>query len=236
MVDRLRDVGLPLLSALVALGASLWAFGLIADAIVEEEAGTDQRLANWLHERATDPLTDLFHGITFLGNFVTLLAVTVLAVTILWRRRERTDAVFVALAFVGAQLLSSSLKLGFRRDRPFFPDPLATESTFSFPSGHALVSLAVYGAIALVVARRLSTNGRRALLVAAVAVLVIAIGFSRLYLGVHFLSDVLAGYAAGIAWLSLLYVALEARSRWWDAKPRGIAPRQSSRPHRRSAL
>jgi membrane-associated phospholipid phosphatase len=235
MVDRLRGVGLPLLAALVALAASLWVFGLIADDIVEKEMGADQRLANWLHGRATDPLTDLFHGITFLGNFVTLLAVTVLAVTILWRRRERTDAVFVGLAFVGAQVLSSGMKLGFRRDRPFFPDPLATESTFSFPSGHAMVSLAVYGAIALVLARRLSTNGRRALLVGVVAVLVLAIGFSRLYLGVHFLSDVLAGYAAGIAWVSLLYVALEARSRWWDAKPRGIAPRQSSRPRRRSA-
>lgn len=235
MVDRLRGVGLPLLAALVALAASLWVFGLIADDIVEKEIGADQRLANWLHGQATDPLTDVFHGITFLGNFVTLLAVTVLAVTILWRRRERTDAVFVALAFAGAQVLSSGMKLGFRRDRPFFPDPLATESTFSFPSGHAMVSLAVYGAIALVLARRLSTNGRRALLVAGVVVLVLAIGFSRLYLGVHFLSDVLGGYAAGLAWVSLLYVALEARSRWWDAKPRGIAPRQSSRPHRRSA-
>jgi membrane-associated phospholipid phosphatase len=235
MVDRLRGVGLPLLAALVALAASLWVFGLIADDIVEKEMGADQRLANWLHGQATDPLTDVFHGITFLGNFVTLLAVTLLAVTILWRRRERTDAVFVGLAFVGAQVLSSGMKLGFRRDRPFFPDPLATESTFSFPSGHAMVSLAVYGAIALVLARRLSTNGRRALLVGVVAVLVLAIGFSRLYLGVHFLSDVLAGYAAGIAWVSLLYVALEARSRWWDAKPRGIAPRQSSRPRRRSA-
>jgi membrane-associated phospholipid phosphatase len=211
MVDRLRAVGLPLLGALFALAAGLWAFGLITDDVLEDETGTDQRLADWLHGQATDPLTDLFHGITFLGNFVTLLAVTVLAVTILWRRRERTDAVFVALAFIGAQVLSSGMKLGFRRDRPFFPDPLATESTFSFPSGHALVSLAVYGAIALVLARRLSTNGRRALLVGTVAVLVLAIGFSRLYLGVHFLSDVLAGFAAGIAWLSLLYVALEAR-------------------------
>ena len=212
MVDRLRAVGLPLLGALAALAASLWAFGLLADSVIEDETRNDQRFADWLHGRATDPLTDLFDVITFLGNFVTLLAVTVVAVAILWRRRERTDALFVAMAFVGAQVLSNGMKLGFRRDRPFFPDPLASESTFSFPSGHALVSLAVYGAIALVLARRLSTNGRRALLFAGVAVLVLAIGFSRLYLGVHFLSDVLAGFAAGIAWLSLLYLALETRS------------------------
>jgi membrane-associated phospholipid phosphatase len=214
MVDRLRAVGLPLLGALFALAASLWLFGLIADDIVEDETGGDQRLADWLHGRATDPLTDVFHGITFLGNFLTLLAVTIVAVAVLWRKRARTDAVFVALAFAGAQVLSSGMKLGFRRDRPFFPDPLATEHTYSFPSGHALVSLAVYGALALLLARELSTHGRRALLFAGVALLVLAIGFSRLYLGVHFLSDVLAGFAAGIAWLSLLYVALEMRSRY----------------------
>jgi membrane-associated phospholipid phosphatase len=208
MVDRLRALGLPLLGGLAALAASLWAFGLIADDVIEDEIGTDQRLADWLHGRATDPLTDLFHAVTFLGNFVTLLAVTLVAVVILWRRRERTDALFVALAFVGAQVLSNGMKLGFRRERPFFPDPLATESTFSFPSGHALVSVAVYGAIALVLARHLSSPWHRALLFPGTASLVLAIGFSRLYLGVHFLSDVLAGLAAGIAWLSLLFVVL----------------------------
>jgi membrane-associated phospholipid phosphatase len=214
MVDRLRAIGFPLLVALGVLAASLWAFGLLADNAIEDETGSDQRLADWLHGQATDPLTDLFHAITFLGNFVTLLAVTLVAVAILWRRRERTDALFVALAFVGAQVLSNGMKLGFRRERPFFPDPLATESTFSFPSGHALVSVAVYGALALVLAGHLSSPWHRALLFAGTAFLVLAIGFSRLYLGVHFLSDVLAGFAAGVAWLSLLYLALEARSRY----------------------
>jgi membrane-associated phospholipid phosphatase len=214
MVDRLRAIGFPLLVALGVLAASLWAFGLLADNAIEDETGSDQRLADWLHGQATDPLTDLFHAITFLGNFVTLLAVTLVAVAILWRRRERTDALFVALAFVGAQVLSNGMKLGFRRERPFFPDPLATESTFSFPSGHALVSVAVYGALALVLAGHLSSPWHRALLFAGTASLVLAIGFSRLYLGVHFLSDVLAGFAAGVAWLSLLYLALEARSRY----------------------
>jgi membrane-associated phospholipid phosphatase len=215
MVARLRAFGLPLLGALLILAASLWAFGQIVDEqILEGETRTDERLAEWLHGRATDPFTDVFRLITWTGNFVTLLAVTLVAVAILWRRRKRTDAVFVAFAFLGGQVLSNGMKLGFRRDRPFFPDPLAAESTFSFPSGHALVSLAVYGAIALLLARRISSHTRRALLLAGTALLVVAIGFSRLYLGVHFLSDVLAGFAAGAAWLALLYVALEVRSRY----------------------
>jgi membrane-associated phospholipid phosphatase len=215
MADRLRAFGLPLLGALFVLAGSLWAFGLIVDEqIREEETRNDERLAEWLHGRATDPLTDVFRAITTLGNFMTLLVVTLIAVGVFWRRRERTDALFVALALLGAQVLSSGMKLGFRRERPFFPDPLATESSFSFPSGHALVSLAVYGSIALVLARRLPSRGARAILLGFAGLLVLAIGFSRMYLGVHFLSDVLAGFAAGAAWLALLYVALELRSRY----------------------
>lgn len=215
MVDRLRAFGLPLLVALLVLATSLWAFGFIVDEQIREgETGTDERFAAWLHGWATSPFTDIFRAITTFGNFATLVVITVLAVAVLWRRREQTDAVLVALAFLGAQVLSTGMKLGFRRERPFFPDPLATESTFSFPSGHALVSLAVYGSIALVLARRLSRRGDRVLLLGATGLLVVAIGFSRLYLGVHFLSDVLAGYAAGAAWLALLYVALELRSRY----------------------
>ena len=215
MVDRLRAFGVPLLAALLVLSASLWAFGFIVDELIRErETRTDERFAEWLHGSATDPFTDLFRAITWLGNFTTLLVVTLVAIGIFLRRRERTDAVFVGLAFLGAEVLSSGMKLGFRRERPFFSDPLATESTYSFPSGHALVSLTVYGSIALVLARRLPTRGGRVLLLAGAGVLVLAIGFSRLYLGVHFLSDVLAGYAAGTAWLALLYVVLELRGRY----------------------
>lgn len=215
MVDRLRAFGLPLLAALLVLAASLWAFGQIVDETIREgEVRSDERVATWLHGRATDPFTDAFRVITTFGNFVTLLTVTVLAVAFLWWRRRQTDALFVALAFLGAQVLSTGMKLGFRRERPFFPDPLATESTFSFPSGHSLVSLAVYGSIALLLARQVQRPAWRALVFAGTAVLVLAIGFSRLYLGVHFLSDVLAGWAAGSAWLALLYVVLELRSRY----------------------
>jgi membrane-associated phospholipid phosphatase len=215
MVERLRAFGLPLLGALLVLAGSLWAFGQIVDETFQEgETRTDERVAEWLHGRATDPFTDVFRVITTLGNFVTLLAVSVLAAGLLWRRSRQTDALFVALALLGAQVLSTGMKLGFRRERPFFPDPLAAESTFSFPSGHSLVSLAVYGSIALVLARRLQSPGRRALLFAGTGVLVLAIGFSRMYLGVHFLSDVLAGFAAGLAWLALLYAALELRNRY----------------------
>jgi undecaprenyl-diphosphatase len=131
---------------------------------------------------------------------------------LLLRKRLLMDALYVVLAYAGAEVITFGMKQGFRRERPFFEDPLATASSFSFPSGHALVSLSVYGSIAIVVARHAPGRRTAIAVLAVAAVWVLAIGFSRLYLGVHFLSDVLAGLAAGAAWLALLYLALEART------------------------
>ena len=210
---RVRELGPTLVGGLVLLAAGLWAFGAIAEEVAEGDTGFDDRLARWLHAHETDSLTTLFRGVTELGNGVVLAGVTAIAAYLLARRGLYRDALLMALAFTGAEVLSYGLKLGFRRDRPFFTDPLATESTYSFPSGHSTVSLATYGALAVVLARRTARKWRPLLLVAA-TVLVSLIGFSRLYLGVHFLSDVLAGFAAGTAWLALCVVALDLDERF----------------------
>jgi membrane-associated phospholipid phosphatase len=215
VTNRLRAVGLPLVVALAVLTAGAWAFGALAEEMAEgDTVHVDRPVANWLHERATDPLTDVLRVFTWSGNGGFLVLVVLVGALVLLRRGLVTDAVFVVLAFAGAEVITYGMKHGFRRERPFFEDPLATASSFSFPSGHSLVSLAVYGSLALVAARH-APNRRvaTAVLIAACA-WVLAIGFSRLYLGVHFLSDILAGYAAGAAWLALLYLALEARSRY----------------------
>jgi membrane-associated phospholipid phosphatase len=215
VTDRLRGVGLPLGAALVVLTAGAWAFGAIAEEMAEGDTiRYDQRFADWLHQRATDPLTDVVRVVTWSGNGGFLALVVVAAVLVLSRRHLMTDAVFVLLAFAGAEVITFGMKQGFRRDRPFFEDPLATASSFSFPSGHALVSLAVYGSIALVVAGHARSRRLAAAVLALAAIWILAIGFSRLYLGVHFLSDVLAGYAAGAAWLALLYVSIDVRGRY----------------------
>jgi membrane-associated phospholipid phosphatase len=215
VTHRLRGVGLPLGVALAVLTAGAWAFGALAEEMAEGDTiHVDRPLANWLHERATDPLTDVVRVITWTGNGGFLAIVVLVATLLLWRHRLFTDAVFVVLAFAGAEAITFGMKQGFRRDRPFFEDPLATASSFSFPSGHALVSLAVYGSLALVVARHLTSRRAAAAVLAMAALWVLAIGFSRLYLGVHFLSDVLAGYSAGAAWLALLYASIEMRGRY----------------------
>jgi undecaprenyl-diphosphatase len=128
------------------------------------------------------------------------------------RRGRRLDAALLAVTLGGAQLLTWILKAIFERPRPSFEDPVATASWFSFPSGHALSSIAVYGALAYLIVGGGRSSQARAL-VAGVAFLVALIGFSRLYLGVHYLTDVLAGYSAGLAWLLLAIGLLHARSR-----------------------
>jgi undecaprenyl-diphosphatase len=209
---HVQRLGVTLGGGLLLLALSVWAFAAIADAMTDGETGYDQTFADWLHERASDPLTEFFEAVTTLGNGVVLAGVAAIAALLLLRAGHRRESLLVVLAFVGAEIVSYSLKLGFRRDRPFFTDPLATERTFSFPSGHSTVSLAVYGALAVILARHV--RGRAKLLVlAAAAVLVGLIGFSRLYLGVHFLTDVLAGFAAGTAWLAGCVMALDLHQR-----------------------
>jgi undecaprenyl-diphosphatase len=213
IADRVRGLGPTLVGGLLVLAVGLWAFAAVAEEVGEGNTGLDDRLARWLHAHATDPLTTFFKGVTELGNGIVLAGVAAIAAYLLARRGYYADALLMVLAYCGAEVLSYALKLGFRRDRPFFTDPLATEKTYSFPSGHATVSLATYGALAFVLARR--TRGRARLAILGAAVLLVSlIGFSRLYLGVHFLSDVIAGFGAGTAWVALCVVVLDLHERW----------------------
>jgi membrane-associated phospholipid phosphatase len=205
--------GLELVGGLLLLTASAWVFGWMAEELLEGDTHADTRLADWLHEQATPGWTEFFEAVTWLGNVPVLLSITVLAALILSLTRQRSELQLLLLAVIGTQILTLGLKLGFQRERPFFSDPLATESTYSFPSGHASVSLAVYGTLGFIVARHLSSIRARIAALVAVAALVLLIGFSRLYLGVHFLSDVIAGFSLGLAWVTLCALLLHLHVR-----------------------
>jgi membrane-associated phospholipid phosphatase len=180
-------------------------FGAVLLAAAGEKiVHVDGPFAVALHAQATPAATTGFEIVTLLGSTVFLFAVAAVAAACLARLGRRSDAAFLILAFAGAEALTWSLKAVFRRERPSFDDPIATASSFSFPSGHALASLAVYGALAYLLLETLRSRRTRAACVAGAAVVVTAIGFSRLYLGVHYLSDVLAGYAVALAWLLVI--------------------------------
>jgi membrane-associated phospholipid phosphatase len=201
--------GLELLGGLVVLTASAWVFGAVADEVVEGDTHIDTRLANWLHDHASPGWTEFFERVTWLGNVPVLVAVTAVAAAVLAWKRQRMELVLLLLAVVGTEILTVGLKAGFHRRRPFFPDPLATESSYSFPSGHASVSLAVYGTIGFIAARHLRDVRARIAVLSASAVLILLIGISRLYLGVHFLTDVIAGFSLGLAWVTLCVLLLD---------------------------
>jgi membrane-associated phospholipid phosphatase len=223
-VARLVNVvGLELLGGLLVLTAGAWIFAVMAENLAEGDTGADERLASWLHESASPGWTEFFEAVTFVGNVPTLAVVTSIASVILWRKRRVAELQLLLLAAIGAEVITVGLKLGFERERPFFADPLATEATYSFPSGHASVSLAVYGTLGFILARHLRTRAAKLGALVAAAVLVLLIGFSRLYLGVHYLSDVIAGFSVGLAWVALCVVLLHLRLRFQTSRYRASA-------------
>ena len=212
---------------LAVLSASVFVFATLAQAITDEEAITrwDVRLNRWLHDHSSPALTRSFELLTTTGGFAFLLVVAAVAAALLASRRVFAEAILVALAFVGGQVVNIAMKAAFERPRPEFRDPHLNLHTFSFPSGHAMVSTCVYGALTIVVLRRVRRPATRAAIIAAVALLVGLIGVSRIYLGAHYVSDVLAGVSLGLAWLTLCVLAITVRERRQHAGTRRLESR-----------
>ncbi|MDN5860941.1 MAG: phosphatase PAP2 family protein [Pseudonocardia sp.] len=201
-------------------------------ALVESQAPVlafDRRITAWLNSAVAghQVLVAALEVITALGGPVTGTVVMTTLWTALLIRRQWRLAGFVAVAGLGALVLSPTVKLLVGRLRPMVGTQLVSVGGPSFPSGHALGSLVVYGVLLLVVLPVLGRRARR-LVTVAVAVLVLAIGFTRLALGVHFLTDVLAGWLLGLGWLTVTTVAFRAwrRDAGLPAGPveRGLAP------------
>jgi membrane-associated phospholipid phosphatase len=206
---RRRDPQAQWLAALVVafLGAAA-AFGHVVEDYLTGDPIVvwDVDFARWLHEHSSPSLVDVFQVVTWAGNAIVLALVTALALALLLRRRMVGAAVLVVAVAAGIEALNAGLKLAFHRPRPELA--FVHLDTYSFPSGHAAGSAAIYSLLAVLVARRLGLGGRILVGVATVALLLV-IGFSRLYLGAHYLSDVLAGLSLGLAWTAGWLLAFE---------------------------
>ena len=187
--------------------------------IIEPQTqGIDLALLNQAHTLASPAVTAFMRAITMLGSAQALTAVVLVSATILVLRRAWVEALGLIAASAGAGLLDAILKLWFHRQRPSVEWALARESTFSFPSGHAMLSLVVYGMI-LYLILRLSHSFLLDVVASLIALpLILGIGFSRVYLGVHYPSDILAGYLAGAIWLLAVIVSLEALHRLFPTR------------------
>lgn len=179
----------------------------------------DVELARWLHEHSSPALVSFFKVVTLAGNAGVVAAATVVVGLLLLRRGAVNDAVFLGVVAVGVELLNAVLKLVFHRPRPELA--FVHLDTYSFPSGHAAGATAVYGALAYLAVRRTAGPLRLAVLVAT-PVLIALVGFSRLYLGAHYLSDVLAGFCLGAAWL---FACLTAVLAFGDRSVEPLLPR-----------
>jgi membrane-associated phospholipid phosphatase len=221
---RHRDPRTVTLSALVAgFAAAVFAFAhltedyLTGDPIVR----WDVRFAAWLHERASDPLVHVFDVITLAGNSVVLFVVVAAIGIVLLRRTRPNEAAVIALAFGGSAIVNALLKLIFHRARPELA--FVHLDTYSFPSGHAAVSSATFTTIAFLLGRRYRSLRGRLLISLGTFVAILLVGFSRLYLGAHYLSDVLAGISFGFAWATLCLIAYTL---WSERNVLDLIPRR----------
>jgi membrane protein DedA with SNARE-associated domain/membrane-associated phospholipid phosphatase len=216
-------LGLHLTIGMVLSLAALWLFAGIAEDVVHHDPITqfDVTLASLLHQHATATTTELAKGITRLGSPVTIAVWGLMAAVLLLIRKEYLTAGGWVAALLGGGLLDGMLKQIFQRPRPTWDVPILVSRGFSFPSGHAMGSLVAYGMLAYLVWRGLEHTRARVALAGCTLVLVLLIGLSRMYLGVHYFSDVIAGYAAGTVWLAACITGLEVvRRRPNPAPPR----------------
>lgn len=174
----------------------------LADEVLEQEAFVfDETILLWIHQFANPVLDHLMLGITQLGNPQVVIPLSMITFFWLWRwQRYRVAAIF-ALNCLGGAVLSTGLKLAFSKARPQLWPQLITETTYSFPSGHALGSMVLYGFLAFLLAQQYPQ--RAGWIYGLAGFLIAAIGLSRLYLGVHWPTDVLAGYGVGLLWVTL---------------------------------
>ena len=177
-------------------------------------ASLDNGARAWVQGIASPGLTAAMRGFTLFGVGVVLAPLVVLAVVLFYRARRPHHAWLFGLTVAGAEVLNQALKLLFHRPRPepFFGTPKPV--TYSFPSGHAMVCCCFFGLLAALVAAREPRRAVRIAIWTAAAIFAAAIGFSRIYLGVHYATDVLGGWLAAILWMLAVALVYKRRRRY----------------------
>lgn len=209
----LRRRGWRLVLLFIGLLLPLWGFSELADEIHDQEAiEFDEPILHLAGSLASDVLDPIVLFITRLGYAHGVIPFDIALVLALVLRRWFREATFAAMALGGSGLLNTAAKHLFARERPTLWESIAPELTYSFPSGHAMGSATLACVLVLLAWR---TRWRWPVLLTMLA-FTVAVGFSRVYLGVHYPSDILAGWAAASAWTAAVYlVVFRARRRPW---------------------
>lgn len=216
--ELLRRRGWRLVLLFAGLLLPLWLFVELADEVHElEDFFFDEPLLLGLHAVASPAMDRFFIAVSAAGYPYGVVPIDILLVIVLLAARRWREALFAACACIGSALLNVSTKQFFQRDRPALWESVAPEHTFSFPSGHAMGSMTLAMVVFLLAWH---TRWRWPATIAAL-VFVLLVGLSRLYLGVHYPSDIIGGWAAGMAWVVGVWLVLyRTHARPW--KPREI--------------
>jgi undecaprenyl-diphosphatase len=210
-------LGLHLTIGLVVCLLLIGVFGVLAHSIVGERKLTefDERVGRDL-EANRDHSPQLRHAMivfTDVGSPEAMIGLSVLVALGLMMRRRRLLATVWLLAMIATGVLNLALKWVFARDRPPFRDPVIDENTHSFPSGHSMGAVVAFGMLTYFLLLVLSDRREKVAVVVLAGVLAGTIGFSRIYLGAHYFSDVIGGFAVGGAWLSVCVSGAESARR-----------------------
>jgi undecaprenyl-diphosphatase len=204
----------------------LWAFSFIADEMTEQSllVRVDHLIVGWLDAHNTEGGEAFFSFMSLVGSKV---MTTIVVVGVIWLgiHRDWFRAVALLLALVGGTALNDLLKTLFHRGRPETAVEFINYQSWSFPSGHSMNSLIGFGFVAYLFLERTTDRRARIAIIVATAILVGLVGFSRLYLGVHYLSDVIAGYLAGAVWLLVCIAALRVAERQRAARMPSVVSR-----------
>jgi undecaprenyl-diphosphatase len=198
-----RKAGVALLVSLALAAGVLIFLSWLAEEVLEGDTRLfDEAVRASVNRHAQPRLTDAMRVVTYLGSTAVVWSLGACAFVALYLARRRRAALLLLVTMAGAAFLNATLKLSFHRARPepFFD--IAAPASYSFPSGHALFSFCLFGTLAAVVSRRVRGTAARVAVWASAALVVTLVGLSRIYLGVHYPSDVLAGYAAGFVWVT----------------------------------
>jgi membrane-associated phospholipid phosphatase len=206
--DRRRTFYLVLLGGLCLAALLMAGFAEIHEDLSQpHNMAVDEAILAGIHAHDRPALTVLAKTLSFIGSPMTLIPLVLIAAAVLWLRRFKRDALLILLSMGGGGALDTAMKLHYRRIRPDLPWAFVHETSFSFPSGHSVMAVVLYGVLTYLLMQYERKAWERTTLVLGSMVLIVGIGLSRIYLGVHYPSDVLAGYIVGTVWLLAVMAA-----------------------------
>lgn len=237
-LDPKTYLGLHLSVGLLVAAGAIWLFGALLDAVLDNallvrwDVATDA----WIHAHATPLGARIFDGITQFGSPVAMTLLALAGAVLLWRQNRRTVFIGWLAAFVGGTLIDQALKVAVHRSRPIYGAAYLHGHSYSFPSGHAMGSIIGYGMLVYIARLYLHPKSPwRTLSWIGAGAMVLIIGVSRVYLGVHYPSDVLGGYAAGSAWMAVsitgIGVALQRHIDRAHPVAASLVPQEKGDPH-----